>query len=45
LARLEGRVALEETFTRFPTWQVDHDRARRLHTSTVRGWINVPITV
>jgi cytochrome P450 len=45
LARLEGRIALEETLTRYPEWDVDLDHARRLHTSTVRGWINVPITV
>ena len=45
LARMEGRIALEETLRRFPEWQVDHDRATRLHTSTVRGWVNVPIQV
>jgi cytochrome P450 len=45
LARLEGRVALEEMFDRHPSWQVDEANSRRLHTSTVRGWINVPITV
>jgi len=44
LARLEGRVALEETLARFPVWEVDHDRARRLHTSTVRGYASVPIS-
>jgi cytochrome P450 len=44
LARMEGRIALEETLRRFPTWEVDHDSARRLHTSTVRGWAEVPIT-
>jgi cytochrome P450 len=44
LARMEGRIAIEETLKRFPTWVVDHDRARRLHTSTVRGWAEVPIT-
>jgi cytochrome P450 len=44
LARLEGRIALEETLARFPQWQVDHDRAQRLHTSTVRGYKSVPIT-
>ncbi|MBL7491972.1 cytochrome P450 [Frankia sp. AgB1.9] len=43
LARLEGRVALEETLRRFPTWDVDHDRAVRLHTSTVRGYEKLPI--
>jgi cytochrome P450 len=45
LARLEGRVALEETFARYPEWSVDLDRAVRLHTSTVRGWAQVPIIV
>jgi cytochrome P450 len=45
LARLEGRIALEETLRRYPEWEVELDRARRLHTSTVRGWVNVPITV
>jgi cytochrome P450 len=43
LARLEGKIAIEETLARFPTWQVDHDRAVRLHTSTVRGYKSVPI--
>lgn len=43
LARLEGRVALEETLKRFPEWEVDHARAKRLHTSTVRGYAEVPI--
>jgi cytochrome P450 len=45
LARMEGRIALEETLARFPTWTVDRDAARRLHTSTVRGWVEVPIEV
>jgi cytochrome P450 len=45
LARLEGRIALEETLKRFPEWQVDRDRAERLHTSTVRGWKSVPVAV
>ncbi len=45
LARLEGRIALEETLRRFPSWTVDTDRALRLHTSTVRGWQRVPILV
>ena len=44
LARLEGKVALEETLRRFPAWQVDQERAVRLHTSTVRGYKSVPIT-
>nr|MDT0664396.1 cytochrome P450 [Micromonospora sp. DSM 115978] len=45
LARLEGRVAIEETLRRFPVWEVDHDRAVRLHTSTVRGYDKLPIVV
>jgi cytochrome P450 len=45
LARLEGRVALEETLRRMPSWTVDIDNAVRLHTSTVRGWVNVPVGV
>ena len=45
LARLEGRVALEEMLKRHPAWEVDHDRAVRLHTSTVRGYAKVPVRV
>ncbi len=44
LARLEGRVALEETLARFATWDVDWDGAVPLHTSTVRGYTKLPIT-
>jgi cytochrome P450 len=44
LARLEGRVALEEVLARHPDWAVDRDRAVRLHTSTVRGWESVPVS-
>ena len=44
LARLEGRVALEETLRRFPTWQVDRARCEMVHTSTVRGYAKVPIS-
>ena len=43
LARLEGRIALEETLIRFPTWEVDHDGCEMVHTSTVRGYAKVPI--
>ncbi|MCB0994184.1 MAG: cytochrome P450 [Acidimicrobiales bacterium] len=44
LARIEGRIALEETLARFPDWAVDEDRIQRIHTTTVRGYTNVPIT-
>ncbi|MGE2717185.1 cytochrome P450 [Mycolicibacterium litorale] len=38
LARLEGRVALDEMLNRFPEWGIDYDTARLAPTSTVRGW-------
>jgi cytochrome P450 len=43
LARLEGRVALEEVLKRFPRWEVDWDNAVQAHTSTVRGWERLPV--
>lgn len=45
LARLEGRVALEEILKRWPDWQVDYAGAARAHTTSVRGWARLPITV
>jgi cytochrome P450 len=42
LARVEGRVALDELLKRFPTWTVDLDNAKLSSTSTVRGWDNLP---
>jgi cytochrome P450 len=43
LARLEGRVALDEVLQRFPTWEIDHDNAVQARTSTVRGWERLPV--
>ncbi len=43
LARLEGRIALEEVLKRFPRWEVDWDHAVQAHTSTVRGWEELPV--
>ena len=43
LARLEGRIALEETLQRYPTWDVDVDGCEMVHTSTVRGYAKVPV--
>lgn len=43
LARLEGRVALDEVLQRFPTWDVDWDNAVQARTSTVRGWEKLPV--
>jgi cytochrome P450 len=45
LARLEGRIALDEVLTRFPEWEIDMDNARRARTTTVRGWETMPAIV
>jgi cytochrome P450 len=45
LARLEGRVALDEVLNRFPEWSVDWDGAVQAHTPTVRGWEKLPVVV
>src|SRR5205085_11973548 len=43
LARLAGRIALDEVLQRFPTWDVDWDNAVQARTSTVRGWESLPV--
>ena len=45
LARMEGRIGLEEALRRFPDWRVDPDRVVRQHTSTVRGYSEVGVLV
>ena len=45
LARLEGRIALEELMRRMPNWQVDDDRARLVHGGPTRGYEFLPVTV
>jgi cytochrome P450 len=42
LARVEGRIALDELLNRFPEWDVDLDNAELSSTSTVRGWETLP---
>ncbi|WP_433526947.1 cytochrome P450 [Nocardia pseudovaccinii] len=42
LARLEGRIALEEILARFPEWEVDTANTKLSPTSTVRGWETLP---
>jgi cytochrome P450 len=43
LARLEGRVALDEVLNRWPEWEVDWEHAVQAHTTTVRGWEQLPV--
>jgi cytochrome P450 len=43
LARLEGRVALDEVLQRWTDWTVDYDNAVMAHASTARGWDQLPV--
>ena len=43
LARIEGRIALDEVLRRWPDWDVDWDSAVQARTSTVRGWESLPV--
>jgi cytochrome P450 len=43
LARLEGRVALDEVLKRWRSWEVDGANAVQARTSTVRGWEKLPV--
>jgi cytochrome P450 len=45
LARMEGRIGIEETLKRWPEYEVDRDNTVLLYTSTVRGPLNLPIEV
>lgn len=45
LARMQARVVLEEVLTRWPDWEVDYDSAAKAHTSSVRGWGSLPVTL
>jgi cytochrome P450 len=42
LARVEGRIALDEILNRFPEWEVDAEAGYLSSTSTVRGWETLP---
>lgn len=43
LARLEGRVALEEVHRRMPDYAVDEAGLVRVHSANVRGYSTVPV--
>jgi cytochrome P450 len=45
LARLEGRIVLDEFLKRFPDWDVDLSDAHLSPTSTVRGWETLPVVI
>ncbi|HZU45695.1 MAG TPA: cytochrome P450 [Mycobacterium sp.] len=45
LARLEGRVALDELLNRWPEWDIDYQTAKLAPTSTVRGWERLRIVL
>ncbi|WP_313673739.1 cytochrome P450 [Mycolicibacterium sp.] len=45
LARMEARVALTALFERIQGYQVDESGAVRVHSSNVRGFARLPITV
>jgi cytochrome P450 len=45
LARMEGRIALEEILKRFPTWEVDWAGAVKSQTTAVRGWDAMPTII
>jgi cytochrome P450 len=45
LARLEGRIALEEIVKRFPEWDVDLENAVWSPASATRGWDSMPASI
>lgn len=45
LARLEGRVVLDELLNRFSDWEVDYDNARLGSSPGVRGYEALPIVI
>lgn len=45
LARLDGRIALDEVLSRFPEWELDLANAVRAPRSTVRGWDSLPVHI
>jgi cytochrome P450 len=42
LARVEGRIALDEILNRFPEWNVDNEKAFLAPSSTTRGYKSLP---
>ena len=45
LARLEGRVAFEEWWKRFPDYEIQPESCERVHSVNVRGFAALPVKV
>ncbi|ALR10990.1 cytochrome P450 [Mycobacteroides saopaulense] len=45
LARMEAKVALTELFTRISGYEIDESNSVRVHSSNVRGFAHLPMTV
>ena len=45
LARLEGRIALEEVLHRFPDWEVDEANSRFMYFADMRGFESLPVAI
>jgi cytochrome P450 len=43
LARLESKIAIEELLRRYPGYEIDIDKAERVHSSNVRGYARLPL--
>jgi cytochrome P450 len=45
VARLEGRIMLEELLTRIPYYEIDEPNARRVISDFQLGWMEVPLVI
>lgn len=45
VARLEGRIMLEELLNRIPDYEIDESQARRVCSDFQLGWMEVPLVV
>ncbi|WP_333769771.1 cytochrome P450 [Streptomyces sp. IBSBF 2435] len=45
LARIEGRIVLDELAARISEYEIDQDRTVRVHTTNIRGFASLPTTI